>query len=73
VLGAAGFMLDLFIDCSFREAFFAFTGILPDTYLKAFPAPFFRGGNRRAMTEVERGIIVVSSSYSSYIVSYGYY
>ena len=66
----AGFALGLVDDCSFREEFFAFTGILPDTYLKAFPAPFFMGGNRRAMTDVERGMIVVSSSYSGYIVSY---
>jgi len=55
---------DLVDDCSLREEFFMLTGILPDMYLAARPAPGLMGGNRRAMTEVDLGIIVVSSSYS---------
>lgn len=61
---AAGFAVDLLAGCSFREEFFAVTGILPDMYLAARPAPGLMGGSRRAMMDVERGIIVVSSSYS---------
>ena len=49
--------------CSLRDEFFAFTGILPVTYLAALPAPFFAAGARRAVTSVERGMIAVSSSY----------
>ena len=58
---AAGFAL---LACSFRDEFFALTGILPVTYLLAFPAPFLMAGSRRARTVVDRGIIAVSSSYS---------
>jgi hypothetical protein len=61
---AAGFAADLLAGCSFREEFFAVTGILPDMYLAARPAPGLMGGSRRAMMDVERGMIVVSSSYS---------
>jgi len=58
---AAGFAL---LACSFRDEFFALTGILPVTYLLALPAPFLMAGSRRARTVVDRGIIAVSSSYS---------
>lgn len=58
----AGLTLDF--DCSLRDEFLAFTGILPDIYLAARPAPGLIGGSRRAITDVERGIMVVSSSYS---------
>jgi hypothetical protein len=61
----AVFVLDLLAGCSFREVFFAVTGILPDMYLAALPAPGLIGGSRRAMIDVERGMIVVSSSYST--------
>ena len=61
----AAFVMDLLAGCSFREVFFAVTGILPDMYLAALPAPGLMGGNRRAMMDVERGMIVVSSSYST--------
>ena len=57
-------IFDLLDDCSFRDEFLVFIGILPFTYLAARPAPAFIGGRRRAIIEVERGIIVVSSSYS---------
>jgi hypothetical protein len=42
----------------------AFTGIFPVTYLAALPAPAFIGGSRRAIMEVDRGMIVVSSTNS---------
>src|ERR1700722_17277446 len=58
-------------DCSFREEFFAFTGIFPDMYRAARPAPAFNGGNRRAMMDVDRGIMVVSSSYSGRLLVAG--
>jgi hypothetical protein len=61
---AVGFVVDLSIDCSFLEEFLAVTGILPDMYRAARPAPGLLGGSRRATTDVERGMIVVSSSYS---------
>lgn len=51
--------------CSLRDEFFAFTGILPVTYLAARPAPFFGAGVLFAVTNVERGIMAVSSSYST--------
>jgi hypothetical protein len=60
---AAGFAL---LACSFRDEFFALTGILPVTYLLALPAPFLMAGSRRARTVVDRGIIAVSSSYSDF-------
>src|SRR5690349_14189415 len=53
------------IVCSLRDWFFALTGILPETYRAALPAPGFIGGRRRATTVVDRGMIVVSSSYSA--------
>lgn len=59
-----GFALDLLDDCSFRDEFLVFIGIFPFTYLAARPAPCFMGGRRRAIMEVDRGMIVVSSSYS---------
>jgi hypothetical protein len=52
------------LACSFRDEFFALTGILPVIYLLAFPAPLLIAGNRRARTVVDRGMIAVSSSYS---------
>jgi hypothetical protein len=52
------------LACSFRDEFFALTGILPVTYLLALPAPFLMAGSRRARTVVDRGIMAVSSSYS---------
>lgn len=64
IVGFVDFAVALLDDCSLREEFFILTGILPDMYLAARPAPGLIGGNRRAMTEVDRGIIVVSSSYS---------
>ena len=42
----------------------AFTGARPETYLAAPPFPGLFAGNRRARTEVDLGMIVVSSSYS---------
>jgi hypothetical protein len=64
-VGTAGVAVeDLFDACSFRDEFFIFVGIFPDMYLAALPAPGLLGGSRRAMTDVERGISVVSSSYS---------
>jgi len=60
----AGFALDLLVDCSFLDEFLALMGILPVMYLAARPAPGFMGGRRRARTDVDRGIMVVSSSYS---------
>jgi hypothetical protein len=59
-----GFVMDLLADCSFREVFLDVTGILPDIYLAARPAPGLMGGKRRAMMDVERGMMVVSSSYA---------
>lgn len=53
------------VVCSLREEFLAATGILPETYLAPRPAPGFAAGSRRATTVVDRGMIVVSSSYSS--------
>src|SRR4051795_7685232 len=67
---AVGFARGLSIDCSFLEAFLAATGILPDIYRAARPAPGLLGGSRRATTEVERGMIVVSSSYSVGLLVY---
>jgi hypothetical protein len=60
-----GFVMDLLANCSFREVLLAVTGILPDIYLAARPAPGLMGGSRRAMMDVERGMMVVSSSYST--------
>lgn len=64
---AAGVVVGLAADlaCSLRDEFFAFVGILPVMYRWALPAPFFIAGNRRAMTDVPRGMIAVSSSYSN--------
>jgi hypothetical protein len=59
------FVVDFAPGCSRLEEFLAFTGILPDMYRAARPAPAFNGGSRLAMMDVERGIIVVSSSYSA--------
>ncbi len=42
--------------------FFAFWGILPDTYLAAPPRPGFAAGSLLAITVVDLGIIDVSSS-----------
>ena len=42
--------------------FFALTGIFPDTYRAAPPRPGFEAGNLFAMTVVDLGMIVVSSS-----------
>lgn len=61
---AAGFGCGLVDGGSFREEFLALIGILPVMYRAALPAPGLVGGSRRAMIDVERGIIVVSSSYS---------
>lgn len=61
--------LGLTDECSFRVEFLAFTGIFPDIYRAARPAPALSGGRRRAMIEVDRGMIVVSSSYSNGRVS----
>jgi hypothetical protein len=59
-----GFVLDLLDDCSFRAEFLVFIGIFPFTYLAARPAPAFMGGSRRAIIEVDRGMMVVSSTNS---------
>ena len=40
--------------CSLREEFLAVTGILPETYLAARPAPGLLAGSRRATTVVDR-------------------
>jgi len=59
---------DVFEDllfCSLRDEFLALIGIFPDMYLAALPAPGLIGGKRRAMIEVDRGMMVVSSSYST--------
>ena len=60
---AAGVLAEVLalLACSFRDEFFALTGILPVTYLLALPAPFLMAGSRRARTVVDRGIIAVSS------------
>lgn len=55
---AAGFVE--WVSCRFE--FFAFTGILPETYLAAPPRPGFAAGILFAITVVDRGIIAVSSS-----------
>jgi len=47
--------------CEFLE----FCGILPETYLAAPPLPAFAAGRRFAITVVDRGMMVVSSSYST--------
>ena len=60
-----GFALDLCDACSFRDEFLALMGIFPVTYLAARPAPAFMGGSRRAIMEVDRGMIVVSSTNST--------
>jgi hypothetical protein len=67
----AVFVLDLVVDISFLDEFLAFTGIFPDIYRAARPAPAFKGGNRRAMMEVDLGMIVVSSSYSMTLLATG--
>lgn len=41
-------------------------GTLPDMYRAALPAPGLVGGSRRATTEVDRGMMVVSSSYTGF-------
>ena len=53
------------IGASVRVELRALTGILPDTYRAAPPRPAFAGGSLLAIIEVERGMIVVSSSYST--------
>jgi hypothetical protein len=63
---ALGAALAVDLACSLRDEFFAFMGILPVMYRWALPAPFFIAGKRRAMTDVERGMIAVSSSYSRF-------
>lgn len=55
------FALEAFSDLC---EFFAFAGILPETYRAAPPRPGFAAGSRFAMTVVDRGIIMVSSSYT---------
>lgn len=42
--------------------FLALTGIFPETYLAAPPLPGLDAGSRLAITVVERGTMVVSSS-----------
>lgn len=53
------------IDTSVRAELRALTGIFPDTYRAAPPRPAFTGGSRLATIVVDRGTIVVSSSYST--------
>jgi hypothetical protein len=55
----------LAVGASLLEEFFAFTGALPVIYRAARPAPGLRGGNLLATTVVDRGMMVVSSSYSA--------
>lgn len=55
---------DLAAGASDRWEFFAFWGILPDTYRAAPPRPGFAGGSLFAITVVDLGIIEVSSSYT---------
>lgn len=50
---------------SCRWKFFAFCGILPDTYRAAPPRPAFKAGSLFAITVLDRGIIEVSSWYSA--------
>lgn len=52
------------MDDSALCEFLGLCGILPVTYLAAPPRPGFRAGSRFAITVVERGMIVVSSSNS---------
>ncbi len=52
-----------------RREFFAFCGILPDTYRAAPPLPCLAGGSLFATTVVDRGIMEVSSSYTGFVVS----
>ena len=67
-----GFAPGLVEDCSFRDEYLVLIGIFPLTYLAARPAPCFMGGRRRAMMVVDRGMMVVSSSYSNIFVSTGH-
>jgi hypothetical protein len=53
---------DFVPKASVRCVFFALTGAFPETYLAAPPLPGFAAGSLFAITVVERGIIVVSSS-----------
>ena len=64
-------LLPVLVDCiSDRWEFFAFIGILPETYLAAPPFPGFKAGNLFAMTVVDRGTMAVSSSYSISLLRY---
>lgn len=53
------------LGVSVRLVLRAVTGALPETYRAAPPFPGLAAGNRRAITDVDRGIIAVSSSYST--------
>ena len=63
---AFGFETALATGVSFLDKFLALIGILPVMYLAALPAPALSGGSLLAMMDVDLGIIVVSSSYSSH-------
>lgn len=52
-------------DVSTLCEFFEFCGILPETYRAAPPLPAFAAGSRLAITVVDRGMMDVSSSYST--------
>ncbi len=56
-----------------RCEFFAFCGILPETYRAAPPLPGLTGGNLFAITVVDLGIMEVSSSYTGFILDIAYW
>ena len=62
LIAAGATLLESVRVASTRCWFLALTGIFPETYRAALPAPGLVAGKRRAMTVVERGIWTVSSS-----------
>ena len=62
LIAAGAALLESVRVASTRCWFLALTGIFPETYRAALPAPGLVAGKRRAMTVVERGIWTVSSS-----------
>jgi hypothetical protein len=56
LIAAGAALLESVRVASTRCWFLALTGIFPETYRAALPAPGFVAGRRRAITVVERGI-----------------
>lgn len=69
VAGGLGLRVGLVAVFSALEEFLAESGAFPDTYRAAPPFPALMAGKRLAMIDVDRGMIVVSSSYSASHVS----